>query len=60
MLLLSSEARITTREANAVADTEVTTNQRIYDEQHRERFERDHKGRVALMCSDKIIDFRIV
>ncbi|MCY3849436.1 MAG: hypothetical protein OXF75_01375 [Acidimicrobiaceae bacterium] len=43
-----------------MADTEVTTNQRIYDEQHRERFERDHKGRVALMCSDKIIDFRIV
>lgn len=39
-----------------MADTEVAANQRIYDEQHRERFERDHKGRVALMRSGKVID----
>jgi len=39
-----------------MADTEVAENQRIYDERHRERLERDHKGRVALMRSGKVID----
>ncbi len=39
-----------------MAESEIASNQRIYDEQHRERLERDHKGRVVLMRSGELID----
>ncbi len=39
-----------------MAESEVAANQQVNDEQHRERLERDHKGRVVLMRSGELID----